>query len=253
MSGGGAAIVTGGGGDIGAGICRRLSRDGWAVVVVDRDGSAAERVAESLAGFGPAAEAHEADVTDRGQVEALVRGVVSRHGGLGALVNNVGVEGAVQPLTAYPEGEFERVMRTNVHSAFLGMQVALPPMLEAGAGAVVNAASTSAIRGRANLAGYVASKHAVLGLTKVAALEVVGTGVRVNAVLPGPVETRMIHAINEGARALAGAQDGKVERSVAVPYGSVEDVAGAVSYVVSPEARHMNGASVVVDGGSTLA
>ncbi|GAA3581249.1 SDR family oxidoreductase [Amycolatopsis ultiminotia] len=247
----GAAIVTGGGGEIGAAICRRLDRDGWTVVVVDRDGAAAERVASSLPSGGT--QAHEADVTDHQQVEALVRSVTSRYGGLGALVNNVGIEGAVQPLVSYPEDVFERVMRTNVHSVFLGVKSALAVMLEAGSGAIVNTASTSAIRGRANLAGYIASKHAVLGLTKVAALETAGTGVRVNAVLPGPIETRMIRAINEGTRALAPGENAEVKRAVATPYGSVDDVAAAVSHLLSPDARHMNGAAVVVDGGSTAA
>ncbi|KAA5824906.1 SDR family NAD(P)-dependent oxidoreductase [Saccharopolyspora hirsuta] len=253
MTAAGAAIVTGGGGDIGAAICRRLGRNGWTVIVVDRDGDAAEKVAGSLAAAGSTAEAREVDVTERTQVEALVRDVTSRHGGLGALVNNVGIEGAIQPLTSYPEDVFERVMRINVHSVFLGLSAALRVMVEAGSGVIVNTASTSAIRGRANLAGYIASKHAVLGLTKVAALEVVGTGIRVNAVLPGPIETRMIRAINEGTQALSGADGDEVKRAVAVPYGTVDDVAAAVSHLLSADARHINGASVVVDGGSTVA
>lgn len=188
-------------------------------------------------------------MTDREEVEALVREVADRHG-LGALVNNVGVEGAVRPLEAYPEDVFERVMRTNVHSVFLGLRAALPYLKERGSGAVVNTASTSGIRGRANLAGYVASKHAVVGLTKVAALEVAGTGVRVNAVLPGPIETRMIRAINEETQALTGTG---VNRAATVPYGRVDDVAAAVAHLVSPDARHLNGAEYVVDGGGTVA
>ncbi|MET7996760.1 SDR family NAD(P)-dependent oxidoreductase [Amycolatopsis sp. NPDC005232] len=239
-----AAIVTGGAGEIGAAVGRRLARDGWTVVVVDRAGDVAARVATEIGG-----EARQVDTTDREQVEALVRDVVDRHG-LGALVNNAGIEGAVRPLGDYPEDVFEGVMRTNVHSVFLGLRAALPHLMERGSGVIVNVASTSGIRGRANLAGYVASKHAVVGLTKVAALEVAGTGVRVNAVLPGPIETRMIRAINDGTHALAGAE---VARAATVPYGRVEDVAAAVAHLVSPDARHLNGAEYVVDGGSTVA
>jgi len=110
--------------------------------------------------------------------------------------------------------------------------------------------STSSIRGRANLAGYVASKHAVLGLVRSAALEVVGTAVRVNAVLPGPTRTAMIDAIDAMA---ASGNAGKVQRAVAAPYGEPRDVAGVVAFLLSPESRHMNGAALVVDGGSTLA
>ncbi|MFI5610058.1 SDR family NAD(P)-dependent oxidoreductase [Amycolatopsis sp. NPDC051903] len=237
-----AAIVTGGAGEIGAAICRRLARDGWHVVVVDRESAAG--LAGEIGG-----EARRADLTDRAQVETLVREVADRHG-LGALVNNVGVEGAVRPIGDYPEDVFEHVMRTNVHSVFLGLRAALPLMKERGSGAIVTTASTSGVRGRANLAGYVASKHAVVGLTKVAALEVAGTGVRVNAVLPGPIETRMIRAIDEEAQALSGTE---VHRAAPVPYGRVEDVAAAVAHLVSPEARHVNGAEYVVDGGGTVA
>nr|WP_240437594.1 SDR family oxidoreductase [Sciscionella marina] len=255
--------MTGGGGDIGRAICGRLARSGWTVIVCDRDREAATSVADSLADAGRTAEPRQIDVTDHGQMEQLVEHVAARYG-LGALVNNVGIEGAVQPLLSYPEDVFENVMRTNVHGVFLGMRAALPAMLAAGSGVIVNNASTSAIRGRANLAGYIASKHAVLGLTKVAALEVVGTGVRVNAVLPGPIETRMIRAINAGNQALSCPNDsetptgrtggsGEVKRAAAAPYGTVDDVAAAVDYLTAPESRHMNGTPLVLDGGSTVA
>lgn len=252
------AVVTGGGGDIGGAICHRLRSSHYALVVADVDLAAAEATAESLRRVGGRARAERVDVTDGAEFRALVDRVFSEAGGLAALVNNVGIEGAVQPVHRYPEDVFERVMRVNAHSVFLGMRAALPHMLAAGAGVIVNLASTSAIRGRANLAGYVASKHAVLGLTRVAALETIGTGVRVNAVLPGPIETRMIRAINAGARALVenvdgDAQEGPIRRSTRAPYGSVADVAGVVAYLVSDEARHVNGAAWVVDGGSIIA
>lgn len=244
-------IVTGGGGDIGGAVCRRLAADGWPVIVADHDRQAAVTVADSISGAGRTAEPHETDVTDRTSFQRLVDEVVSRHGGLAGLVNNVGIEGAVKPLTCYPEDVFEHVMRTNTHSVFLGLRIALPVLFPARSGAIVNIASTSAIRGRASLAGYVASKHAVLGLTRVAALETIGTGVRVNAVLPGPIETRMIRAINKGTR--AASRNREVARSTTAPYGTVDDVAHTVSHLLSPSSRHMNGAAVVVDGGNTIA
>jgi NAD(P)-dependent dehydrogenase (short-subunit alcohol dehydrogenase family) len=246
-----AAVVTGGGGDIGSAICRRLAAAGWAVVVADQDMEAATATARSIEGTGGAARPERLDATDEAQVGALLDAVVARDGGLGALVNNVGIVGPVARFADYPEDAFERVMRVNVHGVFLGVRAALPRMAEAGGGAIVNTASTSSIRGRANLAGYVASKHAVLGLTRVAALEAAGTGVRVNAVLPGPIETRMIHEIDAGTRALG--VDGGVRRAAATRYGSVDDVAATVAYLVSDDARHVNGAAWVVDGGSTVA
>lgn len=256
------AIVTGAGGEIGSAISRRLAREGWTVIACDLDKDAADATAAQIVGDGLSAEPYAADVTSIAEVARLIEYTLSRHRSVGALVNNVGVEGAVEPVASYPEDEFQRVMRVNVHGVFLGMRAALPVMLAAGAGTIVNTASTSAIRGRANLAGYVASKHAVLGLTRVAALEVVGTGVRVNAVLPGPIETRMIRAINEGTRALSVADSSgpaasggssEVRRAVATRYGTVDDVAGTVAFLTSPDSRHLNGAAVVVDAGSTVA
>ena len=231
-------MVTGGGGDIGRAICRRLASASWAVVVCDQDLEAATDTVRLVERHGGIARAEQADVTDDGQISDMLDRASQHLGRIGAMVNNVGIAGVVQPLPTYPEHVFDRVMRVNVYGVFLGMRAVLPRMLEAGAGAIVNTASTSAIRGRANLAGYVASKHAVLGLTRVAALETVGTGVRVNAVLPGPIETRMVKALDEATRAISG---------------HPEDVAATVAYLVSPEARHVNGAAWVVDGGSTLA
>lgn len=240
-------MVTGGGGEIGGAICRRLATDGWQVVACDTDLDAATRVCQDIG--DEAARAQRLDVTDAEQWEHVL-GEIAKHQTVGALVNNVGVSGPVQPLPDYPEHEFELAMRLNVHGAFLGMRAVLPLMQAVGNGAIANIASTSAIRARAHLAGYVASKHAVLGLTRVAALESVGSGVRVNAVLPGPIDTRMIDHINAGNQALSG---GDVKRSASAAYGSVEDVATTVGHLVSPEAAHVNGAAWVVDGGSTLA
>ena len=132
---------------------------------------------------------------------------------------------------------------------FLGLKHVLARMTQRGAGAIINTASTSAIRGRAGLAGYVASKHAVLGLTRTAALEVSGTKIRVNAVLPGPVESRMIRELEGQARdnAVALRRNGEVGR------GRPQDVANVVAFLASDEAAHVNGAAWVVDGGMTVA
>lgn len=239
-------MVTGGGGDIGRAISRALAAASWTVLVCDKDFEAATETAKLIEDAGGAARPERVDVTEDSQIRGVLDRAAESAGGLGALINNAGVVGAVRPFTEYPEDVFENVMRVNVHSVFLGMRAALPHLLAAGSGVIVNIASTSAIRGRANLAGYVAGKHAVLGLTRVAALEAAGTRVRVNAVLPGPIETRMIREINEGNHA-------EVRRGAVAPYGEVEDVAATVAYLVSPQARHVNGAAWVVDGGSTLA
>ncbi len=141
------------------------------------------------------------------------------------------------------------MLQVNVKGVFLGLKHVLARMMQRGTGAIINTASTSAIRGRAGLAGYVASKHAVLGLTRTAALDVAGTRIRVNAVLPGPVESRMIRELESQAR------DGGIalRQSRATAHGRPQDVANVVAFLASGEAAHVNGAAWVVDGGTTLA
>jgi len=155
----------------------------------------------------------------------------------------------VAPLHDYPDEMFDRLYQVNVQGAFLGLKHVLARMRSRGQGAIVNTASTSAIRGRAGLAGYVASKHAVLGLTRTAALEVTGTRIRVNAILPGPVESRMISALDEQAHLVSSSP----RRAGTAPYGRREHIADVVAFLASEDAAHVNGAALVVDAGMTVA
>ena len=182
------ALVTGGGGDIGRAIALRWARTSKAVAIVDIDQLAADETARLVEATGCRAMAIRADVASSRETAAFVEAIESSLGPIGIFANNAGIEGVVAPLHEYPEDTFDRLLQVNVKGVFLGLKYVLARMIPRGAGAVVNTASTSAIRGRAGLAGYVASKHAVLGLTRTAALEVMGTRIRVNAVLPGPVE-----------------------------------------------------------------
>ena len=146
-----------------------------------------------------------------------------------------------------PDDVFDRLLQVNVKGVFLGLKYVLARMIPRGWGAIVNTASTSAIRGRAGLSGYVASKHAVLGLTRTAALEVAGTRIRVNAILPGPIESRMIRELDD--QASRNAQDFK--RAGAARYGKPENIADVVAFLASDGAAHVNGAAWVVDDGIT--
>ena len=143
---------------------------------------------------------------------------------------------------------FDRLLQVNVKGVFLGLKHVLARMLPRGRGAIVNTASTSAIRGRAGLAGYVASKHAVLGLTRTAALEVLGTGIRINAILPGPIESRMIRELDEQARRGSSS----LLRAGGAPHGRPENIADVVAFLSSDAATHVNGAAWVVDAGMTV-
>ena len=193
----GVALVTGGGGDLGRATALRLARNGAAIALLDASLSDAESALADVEAMGGRGLALEGDVTSRDALQHCLDEIEAKLGDVDVLVNGAGIEGAVAPIGDYPRHVFDRVMAVNATGVFLAMQLTLPRMIARGRGSIVNVASTSAIRGRGGMAGYVASKHAVLGLTRVAALDVAGTGVRVNAVLPGPVEGRMIERIEQ--------------------------------------------------------
>lgn len=243
------ALITGGAGGIGRAIALRLARDGFAVAVVDRDRVLGAETCALVKATGVPAEFFEADVSDGTQVAAFVKGAEDALGPIAAFVNNAGVEGAFAPIFDYPEEAFDQVFAVNAKGAFLCLKHVLARMREHGAGAVVNLASTSSIRGRAGLAGYVASKHALLGLTRVAALDMAGTAIRVNAVLPGPVETRMIREIDRKA----GEAGRQIQRGGASSYAQPEQIADVVAFLLSEQASHVNGAAWTVDAASTVA
>ena len=196
---------------------------------------------------GCKAMAIRADVSRQRAERGFVDVVEAGFGPIGIFANNAGIEGVVAPLHEYPDDAFDRLLQVNVKGVFLGLKYVLARMIPRGCGAIVNTASTSAIRGRAGLSGYVASKHAVLGLTRTAALEVAGTRIRVNAILPGPIESRMIRELDD--QASRNAQDFK--RSGAARYGKPENIADVVSFLASDGAAHVNGAAWVVDDGIT--
>lgn len=243
------ALITGGAGGIGRAIALRLARDGYSVAVVDRDRVLGAETCTLAEAAGVRAAFFEADVSNNAQVASFVKGAEEALGPITAFVNNAGVEGAFAPIFDYPEEAFDQVFAVNAKGAFLCLKHVLARMRGHGAGAVVNLASTSSIRGRAGLAGYVASKHALLGLTRVAALDMAGTAIRVNAVLPGPVETRMIREIDRKASE-AGR---KIQRGGASPHARPEQIADVVAFLLSEQASHVNGAAWTVDGASTVA
>ncbi|MGB3272479.1 MAG: SDR family NAD(P)-dependent oxidoreductase [Xanthobacteraceae bacterium] len=242
------SVVTGGGGDIGRAISLRLARVSRGVAVIDIDQDAANETARLVEAMGVGALAIGADVSSASDTARYVETVETGLGPIGIFANNAGIEGVVAPLHKYPDEVFDRLYQVNVRGMFLGLKHVLARMRQRGTGAIVNTASTSAIRGRAGLAGYVASKHAVLGLTRTAAAEVAGTAIRVNAVLPGPIESRMIRDLDHGASIGASSRD----RTGAAGHGQPQHVADVVAFLASDEAAHVNGAAWVVDGGMTV-
>ncbi|UHL63125.1 SDR family oxidoreductase [Paralcaligenes sp. KSB-10] len=240
------ALVTGGGDGIGRAISLKLAQSGFKVAIADIDHNLGTETVRLIQTAGGEAVFIKTDVSNGDEVSACVDKVEKQLGPITAFSNNAGIEGVIAPIHHYPDDIFERLLQVNVKGVFLGLKHVLARMISRGQGAIVNTASTSSIRGRAGLAGYVATKHAVLGLTRVAALDVAGTKIRINAVLPGPVETRMIKALDEQAKHLGG-----IKRANSATYASPDDIANVVVFLLSDQSAHVNGAAWVVDGGVT--
>jgi len=244
------ALVTGAGGGIGSATARRLAREGARVLLAELPGEPLEQVAAALGARGFACPT---DVTRSDEVERAVALAERELGGLDLLVNNAGIEGAVATIEDYPLELFDRVLAVNVRGVFLGMRHAAPALRRRGGGAIVNLASVAGVTGDPNLSAYVASKHAVIGLTRCAAPGYGPQGIRVNAVAPAPVETRMMRALEGG---LGGAQGEQVRKLIRdrIPlgrYAEPDEVAALIAFLGSDDARYINGSIYTIDGGMT--
>ena len=241
-------LVTGGGGGIGRAICLAFAKAGARVACVDRDATQAAATVEAIRGLGGEACFMAVDVTDAAQVRGYVHDTVAAFGRIDVFANNAGIEGVVQPITDYPEEDFDRVMAVNVRGVFLGLKYVLPVMKAQQAGVIINTGSTGSHVGSTGVCAYVASKHAILGLTRCAALEVASSGIRVNAICPGGTRTRMQQSLTDNR--------GKLEElakfDLATPNGRIaepEEIAATCLYIASDHARHMVGQSIILDGG----
>jgi NAD(P)-dependent dehydrogenase (short-subunit alcohol dehydrogenase family) len=196
-----------------------------------------------------------ADVTSEDEVAEYVRTAVDKFGTIDVFYNNAGIEGDVKPITEYSLESFRRVLDVNVVGVFLGMKHVLPVMLKQNKGSIINTASIAGLMGSPRIAVYSASKHAVIGLTKTAAWECTATGVRVNCVCPGMIDSRMLSAIIEGRKdGNAPTPNEKlVERIPARRLGQASEVASIVAFLASDEASYVTGSAYTVDGGRTAA
>jgi NAD(P)-dependent dehydrogenase (short-subunit alcohol dehydrogenase family) len=242
------ALVTGGGSGIGRATALAFARDGARVVIGNRNVQRGEETVSMIRAAGGKASFRRTDVLLAADIEALVEHAVSEYGGLDLAFNNAGIEGEVGSLVEQTEANYDAVMDINVKGVWLSMKYEIPRMLERGGGAIVNCASVAGLIGFPNIGIYIASKHAVIGLTKTAALEYSAQGIRVNAVNPAVIDTEMVDRI------AAGLSMEKNNLSTLHPIGRmgrVDEVAEAVLWLCSDRASFVTGHSLLVDGGFT--
>lgn len=248
-------IVTGAAMGLGEAAARKLASDGKDLVLVDFDGDALGAAAARIAEAYPNCKyiTVQADVSDEDSVKRYINEGVEEFGRLDGLYNNAGIEGRQAPLAEYDLEVFKRVIDINLMGVYYGMRYAIPVMKEAGFGRIVNVASVGGIRGVLHQTAYVASKHAVSGMTKNAAIEYAQFGVLTNAIAPGAILTPMVaEAFNQvnpddPESALADYASRNPTRKLGQP----ADVANVVAFLLSAENGYVNGQTIAIDGGES--
>jgi NAD(P)-dependent dehydrogenase (short-subunit alcohol dehydrogenase family) len=246
------ALVTGGGSGIGLATAQALGRDGTRLVLAGLPGSPLPEAVDALRAQGIEAVAVETDVRRAADAQRAVATAVEAHGRLDVLVNCAGTS-AVAELATMDEEDWDRVFDTNVRGVFLMTRAAIPALVAADGGAIVNVASQLALSAVPGFSAYCASKAAVLHLTRCLALELLPSGVRVNAVCPGGVDTPLLQRAFPDGHGPQGTLDDLVAAHPIGRLGRPEEIAAAIRFLVSAEASFVVGAGLVVDGGYTLA
>ena len=250
------ALVTGAGGELGAATARLMVARGARVVAVDRDRASLDRLVAAVGAAGVPVTIL-ADVTREADVAGYVAETLGRMGRVDIFFNNAGIEGPVRPIAEYPLEDFERVMAVNVVGVFLGLKHVIPAMARTGGGAIINASSVAGLTGTPGICAYNASKHAVIGLTRSAAAEWAGRGIRINSINPGPIASRMMRSLEVGLSpdGEPGADKMHDAFQALIPagrYGTPEEVAALVAFLACDDARYMHGVVCTIDGGFTV-
>jgi len=246
-------MVTGAATGLGLATAQRLVREGARVTLVDLNAEALEAARDTVGGEMLLVSA---DVSDENQVRSAVEQTVRDLGRIDGLYNNAGIEGKQDPVESYESGQLDKVIDVNLKGVLYGMKHVLPHLREQGSGAIVNAASVGGIRAVPNLIAYVASKHAVTGMTRQAAVEYGQYGVSINAIAPGAIMTDMIRGsliqiAGEDGWEQAGAEF--VSTNPMRRFGQPDEVATLVTFLLSQEAPFINGATIPIDGGQSQA
>jgi 2-hydroxycyclohexanecarboxyl-CoA dehydrogenase len=245
-----AALVTGGGNGIGAAICRRLAEEGCPVGVLDQDGAAADKVVTEIAAQGGKASAHVADISDYDAVKRAVDSFEAAAGPTAFLVNNAGWDRALSFLDSTPEF-WRKVIDINLYGPLNLSHIVLKGMAARGFGRVVNIASDAGRVGSSGEAVYSACKGGIIAFSKTAARELVGKGITVNTICPGPTDTAILRSFLEGPEGTRISD--ALKRAIPMRrFGTPEDYPGVVAFLLSDDASYMTGQTISVSGGLTM-
>jgi NAD(P)-dependent dehydrogenase (short-subunit alcohol dehydrogenase family) len=251
------AVITGGAGGIGRAAATLFVQEGAQVLLVDLNEGALQEAVRTIGGAAVSYVA--ADATQPEQVQNFVDTAVERYGGIDVFLANAGIEGVVESIIDYPIEMFDQVMAVNVRAVWLGLKYVMPVMRSRGGGSIVITSSTAGIRGTAGMSAYGTSKHAVIGMMRVAALEGAAMGIRVNTVNPAPIETRMMRSLEEmrasqqhdAGTTIERIKSGYASRIPLKRYGNPEEVGRLMLFLASDESSFCTGGVYMVDGGTS--
>ncbi len=245
------AVITGGAGGIGRAAGKLFVAEGADVLLVDLDEGALKDACNGIG--GDKVNYCVADVTRAEDNQKMIDTAEQRYGGVDVLLANAGVEGDVRPIVDYDEKRFDQVIAVNVKGPFLGLQAAIPAISKRGGGSIIITSSIAGVGGAVNVAPYVTSKHAVIGMMRSAARECAAMNIRVNTVNPSPAETEMIRRLEEGY-APGQAETVKEQMRANIPlgrYATPEDIAKIMVFLSSDDADFITGSVYMIDGGSS--
>lgn len=244
------AIITGGAGGIGKATAKKFLMEGAKVMLVDLKEDVLKKTVEEL--NSEHVHFHAADVSNAQNVKAYLEACIFQFGGVDIFFNNAGIEGKFSSIEDYPEEIFDRVIAVNLKGVWLGCQMVIPKMKNGGS--VILTSSVAGLKGFKNLAPYVASKHAVTGIMRSAALEFADRNIRVNSVHPGPVNNRMMRSIEE-QMSPQDPDEAQKNFEVSIPFkrfAENEEIADLVVFLASEESKYLTGTTQVIDGGMII-